>query len=265
MNVDGSHARSLPIPYDNLNHNGTGLSLSPDGTQIVYTAGGEKGDADLYVMNVDGSNVRRLTFSPDDVEWAPSWSRDGKLIAFSTTVADPKHKMHSIWVMNANGSEMRRITRGEPSFDPEFSPDGKWLVFHRRTMGNVEIFITNLDGNDLRRLTFNGARDAHPSWLPLPNSEKIVFSSERNDGRWQIFLIDWPIFQADPRSEHPTPLTSLEGDNWLPHWTPDGKHITFTSYMDTNGDGKLEQVLKIMDANGQDIRPIWTVCHPKTP
>jgi TolB protein len=90
--------------------------LSPDGRKIVFSAAGDDPAGEIYVMNADGTGLKRLTSSPG-VDTDPSWSPDGRRIAFATGRDGPM----SVWSMTANGAKPRRLTdltlnAGQPSY-----------------------------------------------------------------------------------------------------------------------------------------------------
>ena len=89
------------------------FALSPDGTHVVFT-GGDGRHRDIYVVQSDGSGLRRLTSGTDDGE--PGWSPDGQHIVFDGALG--------IEVMNADGSDQTRIFRagGSPAWAPAVRP-----------------------------------------------------------------------------------------------------------------------------------------------
>ena len=88
-------------------------------TRITFTAKRDN-NYDIYVMNADGSDLKRLTHDPV-VEWAPSWSPDGKEIIFQRVISGENDS--EIYIMNADGSDKRRITNNsEYDGQPDWSP-----------------------------------------------------------------------------------------------------------------------------------------------
>jgi len=103
-------------------------TFAPDGAQIAFRHGDDliepSGDEEVYVMDADGTNVRRLTDSPG-LDEGPVWSPDGTKIAFSSD----RDGQQEIYVMNADGSDPRRLT-DNPARDE--SPDWQALPFDDR-------------------------------------------------------------------------------------------------------------------------------------
>lgn len=142
---------------------------SPDGSRIAYVAyskGPPPSPTRLYVMNADGSRMRKI--GPDDAA-LPSWSPDGTEIAFVN-----EHN-GSAYVINPAGSGVRRVVDlaslpGGYDFPPNFtsrlawSPDGRKLVFAAGKIGSSHLYVINIDGAGLVRLTHGAVEDRDPAW-----------------------------------------------------------------------------------------------------
>jgi TolB protein len=150
----------------------SGPALSPDGKRIAFflAYGSEKRvDGDMWievgaiaVMNVDGTGVRQLTqlakpTSSEDIQ--PFWSPDGKRIGFVrlNSTAQPRGRQ-AIFVMNPDGTGVRRVTpwQMQAGDHPDWSPDGKWIVFRSPDPGGfagTDLFRVRPDGSGLRQLT----------------------------------------------------------------------------------------------------------------
>jgi len=185
-------------------------TLSPDGRTIVFTSVRD-GDLDIYTMNTDGSNVRRLT-SETGYDGGPFFSHDGRLIVYRAyhPEGDARNEYRALlarrlvrpsrmelWVMNADGSDKRRITSlGGANFAPFFTPDDRRIIFssnHTNPRGrNFDLYLINLDGSGLEQLTTYGEFDGFPVFSP--DGRKLVFASNRNGrvpGETNIFMADW--------------------------------------------------------------------------
>lgn len=140
----------------------------PDGSRIVFS-GEREGNADLYVVNADGSGVTRLTDDPaTDVTpphglGGPVVSPDGDRIAFVSERDGNKE----IYVVAPDGTGLARLTRSE-GLDgyPAFSPDGDRIAFASERDGNFDIYTIGVDGSGLTRLTDHPAPDTDPDWAP---------------------------------------------------------------------------------------------------
>jgi Tol biopolymer transport system component len=203
---------------------------SPDGSRIAFDSnlggplvtlvpGYQINAEDIYVMNVDGSNVVRLTNHPDR-DFDPAWSPDGTRIAFVSS----RDGNHDIYVMNAEcaslpegcGSNVIRLTDG-PGLDlsPDWSPDGSRIAFRD---GDFHISVVNAEcaslpegcGSNLVQLTAGSACDWDPAWSP--DGSLIAFRSNR-DGNHDIYVMN-----AD--GTNVTRLTDDPAEDGRPAWEP---------------------------------------------
>lgn len=135
-----------------------GGSWSPDGKRILFHSDRD-GNGEIFVMDADGSNVQRLTYTPGfgKVSEDPVWSPDGNWIAFNSdrdgkSAALGQVDNYRIYVMSADGSNVKRLTE-MPGGRPHWSPDGKRIAFNStgdRSSDNhvevVEIYTMDTDG-----------------------------------------------------------------------------------------------------------------------
>ena len=193
-------------------------TLSPDGRTIVFTSL-KDGDLDIYTMSTDGSNLRRLTTTPG-YDGGPFFSPDGKKIVYRAwhwrdaagaldsaglagyrgLLADRlvRPNRMEIWVMNADGSDQRQVTRlGAANFAPFFTPDGERIIFSSNhhvnpRSGNFDLFVVNLDGTGLEQVTTSPVFDGFPQFSP--DGRKLVWASNRHSAKpneTNIFVADW--------------------------------------------------------------------------
>ena len=178
------------------------------------------GNAEVYVINADGSGQRNLT---RNAKWdqCPAWSPDGGRIAFLRSIGGVS--LPSIYVMNSDGSGQRKLTRGRaPENCPVWSPDGRQLAYHvLMRNGQTDIFVTNADGSGRRRLTTHPADDHYPRWSP--DGHQIAFASERL-GLNQVF-----VMRADGSAERALPALEDGIVDSSIEWSPDGRKLFFES------------------------------------
>jgi Tol biopolymer transport system component len=195
------------------------LVWSPDGAKIAFCAVLETWDEgfSIYVVNADGSDLRRLT-EPGFRALYPAWSPDGTKIAFG----GKRNGDSEIFTMKTDGSELHAITDNDiDDLAPSWSPDGTLLTFYSNPEGTYEIFAMRADGSERRQLTHNDVDDWNPTWSPTGNA--IVFYSRREgDASDEIILI----------SPQGPPEKALGVRGVFPTWSHDGKEIVFGSTRD---------------------------------
>jgi Tol biopolymer transport system component len=149
----------------------TSPDWSPNGKRLAFdrltkTSGG------IYTVNSEGGGLRKLTDPPEGFwDSEPSWSPDGTKIAFTRTSGKGPGRP-DVFTMNADGTHMRKLTgKTEGAYSPDFSPDGKRIVFIGWEGGN-KLAVMNADGTNVRRLTpdSKGIDEDSPDWWPLPSS-----------------------------------------------------------------------------------------------
>lgn len=230
--------------------------------ELVFAVAGRGYYPDLFLMRSDGTKLRRITGRG---AFDPAWSPDGKWIAFVSNRSRPRNEAAAeIYVMRANGSGLRRVTRNRfVDFQPAWAPDGRRLVFQSTTASGGGVAVINVNGTGFRRLT-RGNLDAGPAWSP--DGRTIVYApgagTPESRGIWLMNPDGTNRRQLTFPPQHPDG-GSLNGSDSMPDWAPDGRQVAFTRrYRDRtdiyavrlDGTG-LRRLTKQV---GQHVSPAWS-------
>ena len=210
---------------------------SADGNLLAFIASGT-----LAVMEADGKNRRNITAGGT---FRPGWSPDGRQIAVM--------RGFSIWIFDVETREGREIPKTRVGMSPTWSPDGAQIAFRSdiRHEGNWDIYLIDIDGQNLKRLTTNRGDDHYPDWSP--DGSEIAFSSDRS-GKSQIYVMNL-IGRKKIRQ-----LTDLPFSGQGPVWSPAGDQIAFGGQKKN----EAESVgIYVVDAKGG--KPILRVASPGGP
>ena len=250
--VNRAFAASPPALKSNattgaVSHSAIAFVTDRDGPDAI----GDFGNQEIYTMNPDGSEQRRLTHEKA-ADNSPTFSPDGKRIAFGSQ----RSGGFEIFVMNADGSDQKQLTHftalGRGAIAPAWSPDGRRIAFVTR-ISPIAIYVMNVDGTGVTKVSDDGGGASNPAWSP--DGRKIAFNSRRT-GKPQLYLMD-----ADGGNSRR--LTSDDAADRLPAWSPDGKLIAFES--DRGGEFKIyvmnadgSEQHRVSSQPGADGHPAWS-------
>ncbi len=205
-------------------------SSNPDisNDKIVFVSD-RAGGRHIFTTDYNGENVAQLTTEGFNV--MPSWSEDGKKIAFIRRVEGT----FQIFTMNMDGSEQTQLTNHPAHcFAPRWSPNGKFIAFGSQKDGDTEIFVINSDGSNEVQLTNNFVDDDRPEWSP--DGDQIFYGHLGLNREWHLYRID-----IDNRITE----KFVDEDSSSPAISPDGQHILYDAKK-----GKLYVVHQV-DMNGK--------------
>ena len=228
--------QGVEVEWEKADAGGDAIGSLPAGSRprIAFALSG-----DIYQMEVDGSNPINLTPQLTSVS-EPSWSPDGTCIAF-TLLFDGNYE---IYVLYAGEHKPVNLTNDQTSNynSPSGSPDGQQIAFASNRDGSRGIYVMDADGEQVRRLTDDPAREIAPSWSP--DGQQIAFASNR-DGDYEIYVMDTSGGQVRQ-------VTHNQVRDVSPSWSPDGRRIAFESHLDKNITGTEKGIAQIwtMDADG---------------
>src|SRR5437899_6054800 len=267
--------------------------FSPDQKQIIFQA--EEKDTgnpfyQIFVMDLETGKYRRVS-SGIGRTTCSYFSPDGKKIIFASSHLDPDAKKHQaeeyrrreedkqagrrrnyqwdfdpymdIFEANPDGSALKRLTDAK-GYDAEgsYSPDGKQIVFCSNRDGNLELYIMDADGKNVRQLThapdcYNGG----PFFSP--DRRRVIFGSDRKKKDFlQIYMVN-----ADGTGERAL-TDNLDWVYWAPYWYKDGKHIIYTAADHSNPavrpnydvwwmNIETGKKVRLTFAPGQDVLPVF--------
>ena len=194
----------------------------------------------VYVMNVDGADLKKLVQATDR-RWhaAPCWSSDGKFILFHAYVKDTTTADSHVFVVRDDGSDVKDLGAGAYA---SWSPDNKQIVFsvpdQHKDKDQAGVWIMNADGKG-RQWLFAGTSPCF-----APDGSRILFVSS-HEGNQSIYVYD--LIEGMPKKILQEPYQQRPGNA---RWSNDGKRVAFVD----ERTGKFELIL--IDATGSDKKQV---------
>ena len=189
-------------------------AFAPDKEEVYFISYME-GHPKLFKVDLNTNAVNKVAES-EGIMAAPAVSPDGKKIA--CVISDRGNS--DIYVLSLDGKIIKRLTGGKSiESSPTWSPDGRHIAFSSDRTGSPQVYLMDADGLDIRRLTYQGGYNDSPLWSM--RGDRITLVSRTETGRFNLVSMDTSGYDYRP-------LTNL-GTNENPHFSPDGKHIIFSS------------------------------------
>jgi TolB protein len=249
--------------------------FSADGRRLIFqSTRGERTCDQQYVMNLDGSGLRRVSTGAGKTTCGYFFGDDKKIFFASTHAADttcppkPDPSKGYVWRLDPfdiytadpDGSNLHRLTNyGVYTAEGTLSPDGRSIVFTSLKDGDLDIYTMKVDGSDVKRLTDapgydggpfyspDGTKIVYRAWHPvdtaLTNFQELLREGMVRPNRMEIWVMN-----ADGTEQHR--ITSLGGANFAPYFTPDGTRIIFASNYKNPHSRNFDLYLVNLDGSG---------------
>ena len=259
--------------------------FSLSGKQLIYQRQNEvdAGCDQEYIMNIDGSNQRRISNGYGRTTCGMFYADDRRVLYSSTFAHDsacpvPPDRSHGyvwpighleIYTSKPDGSDLRPLTsNGAYNAEATLSPDGRRIIFTSTRDGDIELYTMNVDGTDVRRLTNRVGYDGG-AWFS-PDGKQIVwraaYPKTAADTADYLRLLNQRLVRparvevmvADADGRNARQVTNLGGANFAPIFTPDGKKIIFSSNYEQPRSGNFD--LYLVNPDGTGLEKVTT--HP---
>ena len=221
----------------------------PDGSTMSFISYPKKNQPPVLAIMNHGT-----VFDGPGMIFSASWSPDSTEIAFAATRDEPGNA--EIYVMRRDGSRIRRLTH-HPSIDvsPTWSPTGRQIAFTSNRTGSPQIYTMDAEGLNLERVSMKGSYNSEPAWSPLEGLNEIAYASRVSGAVFDIVVHS--LVTNEIRV-----LTSNQGLNESPQWSPNGRHLVFSStrtgmpqVFTMNRDGSNPTQITF---EGQNTTPSWS-------
>jgi len=214
---------------------------SPETEKIVFVRPQPEAgaDANVWIMNPDGSNETQLTtWNADDM--APVISPDGDQVAYYSL----RNSSWTLWVMNSDGTNpVQLAVAGNMGGAPAWSPDGSQIAYGSDSQDWWEIWVVNADGTNPHRVTTHGPAAGHPSWSP--DGQKLAYGVEPSAKYLDLYTVN-----SDGTGQTLIVSASSSGSNHQPAWSPDGTQIATIHWPAGSASGPYD--LWLMNADGSN-------------
>ncbi|MBI5823903.1 MAG: PD40 domain-containing protein [Chloroflexi bacterium] len=192
-------------------------STAPDGKSVIYSSN-ISGRYQIYEVGLAGEPPQQINYDFGGNLFAPEISPDGSKVVFT----HDERGEQVVWIMNRDGSNPHRISPGD-GWDPSWSPNGKLILFTSSASsdGSVQLFTMHADGTEVKQITFMNSLPGRSDYSPSGSS---IVTYVGKYGARSVYLI--PLNGDDPV------MYSFFPTSASPSFSPDGKWVAFTGYVD---------------------------------
>lgn len=252
--------------------------FSSDGRRLIFQRQEQVGEGcdQQYVMNIDGSGMRRVSNGLGRTTCGYFYDRDRRILYSSTHGHDPAcptppdRSRGYVWPLGhfeiysaraSDGGDLRQLTRnGAYNAEATLSPDGSRIIFTSTMDGDIELYTMKTDGSDLRRITHRVGYDGGAFFSP--DGTRIVWragypESAADSADYLGLLADRlvrparvEIWVANADGTEARQVTRLGGANFAPFWHPDGRRILFSSNFENPRGSMFDLFLINEDGSG---------------
>ena len=253
--------------------------FSADGKRLIFqhkdSVAKTKGCDQEYVMNIDGSGLRRISNGHGRTTCGYFIDADRRVVYSSTFAYDtacppvPDASLGYIWPVGhfeiysarPDGSDLRQLTRnGTYNAETTASPDGRRLVFTSTRDGDIDLYTMNSEGGDVKRITNRLGYDG--GGVFSPDGRQIAWRAAypvtgQDTAQYRQLLAErlvrpaaLEIWIANADGSNPRQITNLNGANWAPSFLPDGKRVIFASNYENPHGGNFDLYLVRTDGSG---------------
>jgi len=241
MDYDGHRIRRLTTT-GTLNLNPV---WSPDGTRMAFVSWREE-SPNIYLMDNSGK-IDRLPAVEGELNASPDWSPDGKKLVYSSDAAGNQE----LYMLDLASSRNTRLTRSRAiEISPDYAPNGREIAFTSDRSGSPQIYVMDVDGLNTRRISFDSSYSDSAAWSP--RGGKLAYVSRDKWGYFQVVI-------RDLAKNEVTKLTRGRWNSENPRWSPDGRHLVFSS----NRFGTYD--VYTMASDGTDVRRLSKGGDCRTP
>ena len=235
--VTPSPSAAEPAETTAATPDGTATASAQDTAEVIAFADDEAGVRDVWVMNADGSERRRVTQSAQDRVAIPNaWSPDGEQIAYA--IGPPSSELYAFGIVNADGTGQRDFEQG---IGATWSPDGTQLVFQDPSFTAPQIYVMDVPDGEPRVLTSGG------SAVWSPDGAWVAFNTQPEQDQQQVAVI----------APDGSALRELV-PGYAPSWSPDGTDLT---YFTGSASGAFE--VRVVGVDGSRDRPLAAGEQPR--